>query len=165
MNNTGKAADDFEITVGSGSIVRFRLDRGDFQFDPTKLPAKSFTLNNSIVGPGGSIGFRIGFKDFSGENFDAHWTDNGTNIGSALTMSHSVSSSFLGGGLSSAVFALTNPSPNPVDISNLAFAINIASFDMFTQDPSALTYGAPMTLRSPEANPLTFLSGTWRLAA
>src|ERR1700730_489761 len=59
-------------------------------------------------------------------------------------MSHSVSSSFLGGGLSSAVFALTNPSSNPVDISNLAFAINIASFDMFTQDPSALAYGAPM---------------------
>lgn len=145
-NNTGHAADDFEISIPSGNIVKFTLDQGDFQFDPTKLPATSFKLSNSVVGNGGSIGFTIGFKDYSGEDFKAFWTSDDKNIGNVLTASHSLSSTFLGGGLSSAVFALANPSPDPVSITDLAFATTAASFDMFTQDPGALSYGTPVSL-------------------
>jgi hypothetical protein len=143
-NNTGQTADDFEIWIGTGNIVKFKLTQGDFQYDTSTLPSQSLMLNNGLVGNGGSIGFTIGLKDFDGKSFYASWTYDGKKIGSAFTVSQSVSSVFLGGGLSSATYALTNPSTNSVNISDLAFATGIASFDMFTQDPSALTYGAPM---------------------
>jgi len=167
-NNTGKFADDFEISVGSGKISKFRLDIGDLQFDPTTLPATSLALKNGAIANGGQIGFTIGFQDFDGKSFTANWTQtdakgNVTNIGAALALANSVRSNYLGGGISSAIVDIANPlSTGSVSVSNLAFATDVEGFDMFADDPSTLTYGSPLafTLAADQATSIALANVT-----
>lgn len=138
-NETGKVADDFHISIGTGKIVKFRLDQGDFQFDPNTLPANELNLTNSVVGAGGSVGFTIGFEGFDGKDFKANWTQSGTNTGNVLTSSQA--GVFLDGSSGGGSFAFGNPFLSAAALlTNVAFA-SVPDFDMFTQDPNTLVFG------------------------
>ncbi len=153
-NNTGRSATDYEIKIGTGKMVTFRLDEGDFAFNAGTLPASDLRLFNSVVTNGASIGFTIAYEGFNGASFTSNWsainqtTGLEENSGNDITIGQTNNdSASLPNGTSSPVMTFINPSQTQsAALTGLAFATNVTNFNMFINDPNGLSYTQPINL-------------------
>ena len=156
-NNTGKIADNFEAGVTHGSITKATSNRQGLSASGQGTKNVKFQGNNLSIDAGAEITFTFEFTDTRGQDdMTAYWTKGPDRISGNL-LSHG---QYVGTDSLHSYLDFHNPSSiDTLYLSDVGLSFQ-SSFDLFTQDPSTLSYTAPFSISIAPDSTYSFPIGT-----
>jgi hypothetical protein len=135
-NDTGQTADNFEASVTGGVISKAGSDRPGFTATGEGTKKVTFKGDGLSIDKNSVTTFTFEFSNTPGEaDFSAYWTKGNAKI----------SGNLFSGGEGPGVHSMIFYNPSPTDtlyLADIGFSFQ-PSFDLFTQDPSSLSYTSP----------------------